>query len=440
MIRMTDLVRRSPLSGFVFVFALVLAGCGGSGQQTSDASSPAPTGAEAAGGSGGQSMLVGLAAPFTGEKGFLGPNLRQGVDVAAAEIQEAGGVAAGQLEITDADTEGTAQGATAAVGKLVESDGVNAMLGPTSVTVMSVLDRIQTSGVPTMIIAGTSALDDTIGGETVFRATASDSLVGPAMAQAAVDEGRTECAIVTESLEGAQSVKANIVNAFEELGGTITQQIDIAVGQSSYRSEVLQLLSDPKPDCVFIEISPTSATQFWQNASEFGELSDVLFIGNDVALNEDSIAALQPVVEQVLFIAISPASVGPGRDAYLEAYSKQFPGSEEPVILSDLGYDALNILALAAHTAGSVERADIAAEVQNVSRDGQECLTFAECKELVDAGENIDYEGASGSANIDDTGNSASGFGVFEIRGNAAEQVGEVTQDKVEALVEKLGE
>ncbi len=384
-------------------------------------------------------ILVGLAAPFTGEKGFLGPNLNKGVEVALTRINEAEGAAGADVQLTTADTEGTAQGAIAAVQKLIESDGVHAMVGPTSVTIMGVLERIQASGVPDMIIAGTAALDTTIKGETTFRSTASDSVVGPAMAQAAVDAGNTSCAIVVESLEGAQSVKETIQPAFETLEGEILKVVDIAAGQGSYRSEILQLVGDPAPECVFFEVSPTTASQFWQNASEFPEIAEMLWIGNDVVLNEDSIAAIQPVIEQLELIAISPASIGPGREDYLAAYQEIFPDDDEPVILADLGYDAMNIIALAVHAAGSIDQTAVAAQIPAVSRDGEACTTFAACKEILDTGGDPDYEGASGSVNIDDTGNSVSGFGVFEVAGTEVVQTGEITEESLVDLLSELG-
>jgi branched-chain amino acid transport system substrate-binding protein len=393
----------------------------------------------AGGGGGGGPLEVGLAAPYVGEKGFLGPNLQKGVEVAIDEINGAGGPGGGPVKLVTGDTEGTAQGAISAIQKLLEQDDVDALIGPTSVTVLTVLNRIQASGVPAMIIASTSALDGTIKGETTFRATPSDTLIGPAMAQAAIDRGTTRCAVVAESLEGAQSTKANVTAAFQELGGEISRTVDVAIGQSSYRSEILKLVGDPVPECAFVEVSPESASQFWQDASQFDEVGQMLWVGNDVILNEDSIEALSPVSEELELIAISPAAIGPGRDDYVAAYQAKFPNANEPVILSDLGWDAMNIVALAAYAAESAEHEAIAGEIQNVSRDGEACTTYGQCKSLLDEGTDIDYEGASGSADIDDTGNSVSGFGIFEIRDGKVEEAGQISEEQVKEILDQIG-
>src|SRR5690606_6351485 len=68
-------------------------------------------------------------------------------------------------------------------------------------------------------------------------------------------------------------------------------------------------------------------------------------------------------------------------------------------------YDAAVLIALGAIAAQSVEPRDIADVLVDVSRDpGTKCTTFAECKELLEAGEEIDYDGISGPITFSDAG------------------------------------
>jgi branched-chain amino acid transport system substrate-binding protein len=59
-------------------------------------------------------------------------------------------------------------------------------------------------------------------------------------------------------------------------------------------------------------------------------------------------------------------------------------------------YDAVTIVALAAEIAGSLDPIAIAAEINDVTRGGEKCTSFAECVELVRAGTDIDYDGVGG--------------------------------------------
>ena len=71
-------------------------------------------------------------------------------------------------------------------------------------------------------------------------------------------------------------------------------------------------------------------------------------------------------------------------------------GEDEAIIFGAETYDATIITALAAAVAGSDGGEAIAAEVNDVTRGGTKCTSFAECIELVNAGEDIDYDGLGG--------------------------------------------
>jgi branched-chain amino acid transport system substrate-binding protein len=392
------------------------------------------------GGSGGSGdVKIGLAAAFTGNAAFLGPALDKGAKVALKDINGAGGVDGRQVKLDDSDTGGTAEGAVSAVDKLLKADKVSGLVGPTSVTVMSVLDRIQASQVPTMVLGSTAALDSTIKGQSTFRVTPSDTLMAPAMADLAIKQGFHTCSIVTESLEGAQSIHDNVKKAFIALGGTIDRDISLAAKQPSYRSEILKLLAPPVPKCIFIEVSPESGAQFWQNASESSSIANPLFIGTDTLLNSDSTKTLKPVADKAKIVAVSPASVGPGRDTYVKLYKKSYPSAKEPADLSDLSYDSTVILALAMEDAKSTDPGKYVSHVRTVSNDGQRCLSYSACKKLLDSGKDINFDGASGADDISADGNSVSGFGVFTIKNGSSSQTGTITEQAVAALAAKMG-
>ena len=383
-------------------------------------------------------MQFGAAIPMTGRIAFVGENLLKGAEVALANINGAGGVLGGDARLAVEDTKGDAQSATVAVTTLIGVDHVNALLGPTSATVMSVIDRVQESGTPAVFIGSTAALDNTVKGKTSWRLSHSDSDFGPAMALLAIRIGYTSCAVAVDSLEGAQSLKVTIVPAFEKLGGTITRTLELAPDQASYRSELLDLFADPLPQCVFFEMSPDSAAQFWQNASEFGELDKVAFVGSDFAISGDALKAMKPVADRVTMIALASAPIGPGRDAFKAAYTAKYPDEKEPALYSDFMWDAVNVLALAAEKAGKLDTAAISATVKAIANPpGKVCHSFAECKPLVDAGDDVNFEGAAGTNDVDETGNAHTGYGIFDV-GTTVEPAGELTEADVNAALASL--
>ena len=82
-------------------------------------------------------------------------------------------------------------------------------------------------------------------------------------------------------------------------------------------------------------------------------------------------------------------------------------------------YDAVNLIALGMEVAKSCDGAAIAAALQGVSKDGENCTDFASCKALLDAGTDFNYEGQSGPVEFADNGDpSIATMGVYEYEAN----------------------
>jgi Periplasmic binding protein len=78
-------------------------------------------------------------------------------------------------------------------------------------------------------------------------------------------------------------------------------------------------------------------------------------------------------------------------------------------------YDSIIIMALAAQAANSDAGVDMAKQIQEVTINGTKCTTFAECNELIAAGEDIDYDGKSGPIDLDSFGDpTAASIGIYE--------------------------
>ena len=92
-------------------------------------------------------------------------------------------------------------------------------------------------------------------------------------------------------------------------------------------------------------------------------------------------------------------------------------------------YDATIITALAAIAAGDDSGEAVGANIVDVTVEGTQCTTFEECAQLLEDGEDIDYQGASGPADMNDSGSLQAGtYGINEYKkGNTYEQVDSVS-------------
>ena len=66
-------------------------------------------------------------------------------------------------------------------------------------------------------------------------------------------------------------------------------------------------------------------------------------------------------------------------------------------------YDSTIIIALGAQIAGT-DGSAAAAEIVGVTKDGEQCTTYAECLTLIEAGTDIDYDGISGPLDFNGNG------------------------------------
>jgi|AntRauMinimDraft_4_1070384.scaffolds.fasta_scaffold01068_7 ABC-type branched-subunit amino acid transport system substrate-binding protein len=377
------------------------------------------------GGSGGEGASLGVLQPFTGEVSWVGESSEVAVNIAVDEINEAGGMNGSDVEIITEDTEANQQTATSAIRKLIDSDGVSAILGPTSFTLPAVMNIAQESQVPIISpTAGTSVLDD-MGGEYVFRTAMSDSLGGRAMARIAYDNGYDEIAVMYVDNQGGRSFGQTVIDGFEALGGTVTTDVALTPGKSSYRSELTKAFeSDPE------FVSLTAGTETGQIVIEQWAEQD---LGGVWGLSDDmQTATFAEELGSNLegSYALGPLTGGDKYDEFATEYESR--ANESPQPFTAEAYDATMLAALAAQAAESNQGSDLAGQIISASRDGDVVTSFEAGADALGNGANIDYNGASGPVDLTDRGNILSAFAVFQSTGSAWEQTGEIPAEDLE--------
>lgn len=75
---------------------------------------------------------------------------------------------------------------------------------------------------------------------------------------------------------------------------------------------------------------------------------------------------------------------------------RQFAPDLTEVQFAPQVFDCVNIVALAAESAGTDDPTVFKDQIVGVTKDGTKCTSFAECRRLVADGQDVDYDGASG--------------------------------------------
>lgn len=272
-----------------------------------------------------------------------GKSTKNGAQLAAEEINKAGGVTGRQIELVFADDGGTAGRVRAVV------------CGP-SKGAASAASKAQESKVP---LVSTSSADPklTAAGDYVFRASFLDSFQGEAMAKYAANNIHAKtAAIISES--GSQ-YSTDLANAFEEnftkLGGQVTQKISYAPSGSDFKA-LLTPLRDSNPEVVYIPGGYAQVGPLAKQARESGVKATLLGGDgwNDPKLFEADAEALDGSYITGLFSANDPET---SVRKFATDYAARFGG--QPDHTAALAYDATKLVADAITRAGSADAAKL---------------------------------------------------------------------------------
>ena len=362
-----------------------------------------------------ENLKLGALMPLTGGLQAYGETSLNGVKLAAEQINAAGGVNGGQVEVIVGDTQTAPQAGVSAAQKLVNVDRVSALIGALSSGVSIPVAKTVSSkeGVPQVSGASTSpditSLDDN---DFMFRTVPTDAVQGVGLAELTLDAGITDVAIVYLNNDYGKGLAEAFANAYTAKGGKVTASVAFEEKQASYRGELAKAADGGSAHLVQIAY-PEDGIPMIKQALEGGYFQKFIFT-DGMKANEliDSIGA------EYLNGAFgtTPESAGEAADLYKKAYEDKFGPTEKPY--SDTAYDATVILSLAAAKAGSSDPKAIRDAMRDVANaPGEKILPgeFAKALELIKAGKDIDYVGASGPVDFDAAGDVSGTFGHWVI-------------------------
>ncbi len=417
----------------LLVMAMVVAACGGeeSGDSTAVGGDDTDTTAVAADG-GGDPIKLGFMIGVTGDYAAYYPASEAGALVAIDEINEVGGPLGRDVELVIGDNLSTAEGAVQVFNKLVDVDAVVAIGGVESDGAIANLQSLKDRQIPTMCPAcGTDKLDEA-GGDFIFRITGSDTDGGLIAAQFARDNGFERVAMLVQNTEGAAGPAEVFKTVFtEKVGGEVTADIRFEPGQSSYQTQVDEVFAS-EPDAIYLAAGFESGGIIFQEASRRG-YEATWFVSPDLVVPE--ISGLQGVdlsngIARAAIAAYDTST--PAYESYAERYEAITGEAPSSGLYDANQYDQYIVLALAIALAGSTDGAAVAAAIPEVvNGPGTVVYSYAEGLAAIEAGEDIDYHGASSGLDLNQFGNLASPvFGEQQIIDGEWTQVAEVTLDE----------
>ncbi|MFA5709409.1 ABC transporter substrate-binding protein [Mycolicibacterium sp.] len=337
--------------------------------------------------------VTGNYAPFT-------PPAIAAAKIAIDEINDAGGVMDRNVVLVTEDNRSTVDGAVSGFSKLTSVNKAAVLGSLESDGQVALFDQIEQRQLPNICSScGTTFLDDK-GGKFSFRVAASDSDAGIIIAQVARDAGVQNLAMIVQNTEGASGPAEVATEAFRRAGGTVNS-VTVEPKAASYNSEVAKAF-EGQPDALYLGTGVEAGIPILREIARRGY--DVpIYVSPD--LITDDVAAL-PNADQLTAALTAFDLDSPAYKSYAERFQAATGGVPEPGMYDANNYDQYVLFALAMEAAQSTNGPEVAGKIIDVaSAPGKKVYSFAEGKEALANGEDIDFEGASSNLDMNEFGN-----------------------------------
>ena len=372
-----------------------------------------------------QPLKIGFLADFSGPLAEFGPAIQTGVELAIKHLNDAGGVLGHDVVLVIGDTGLDPTQATEEARRLIEVEGVHAIVGPlaSSITLAVAESVASPAGVPVISPSATSPqLTIAEDNDYLFRSTTSDAAQGPVLAQLAADQGLHNVGVIYLNDPYGQG----LAEAFAQAWGGDANLVSIEDGQASYLSELQQAASNGAQALIAIAF-PQQAEVFLREALEQGLFDHFLFV--DGTKSQDLIDSIG--ADYLNGMQGTAPAAGPESDslrAFNAAYEAEY-GELSPLPFIREAYDAAIAIGLAAELAGSVDSEAVRGQLRAAAAPPGDTYAagadgIAEALDAIRSGNQINYAGAATSLDWDDNGDVTSGYiGVWQYSDGAIEEV-----------------
>jgi branched-chain amino acid transport system substrate-binding protein len=297
-------------------------------------------------------VKIGVYLSLSGPTDSYGISAKNGFDMALDEVNEAGGLLGKNVRLITIDDSSRSYLAVMAVKKLVENEGVCAILGEViSSRTHAAAPFCQAAEIP-MVTPASTHPEITKVGNYIFRTCFIDPFQGEVMASFAYDklDLRTVASFMDLKNEYSMNLGRIFNDRFAELGGKVVTTEFYSEGDSVFSFQ-LRKIQNSDPQAVFLPGYFSEVGRIAKQARKIG--LDVPFIGTD---GWDSPRLLETAGDELegsyFSNHFSPQIDLPAVRNFVEKYKALYNG-ETPDAIAVLAYDAARVLFDAIKRAGT---------------------------------------------------------------------------------------
>ncbi|TLS36199.1 ABC transporter substrate-binding protein [Pseudalkalibacillus caeni] len=332
------------LSIFAIMALLLASACSGGNETSGDQSGDAAK-------DGAVSAKVGVISWLTGAGAGYGEAITNGLKLANKEIKEQGKV---DIELITEDSAGKQEQALSSAQKLMNSENVSAIIGPTLSTEMKVVGpEADLNGVPIMGTSTTAAGIPQIG-DYVFRDSIPESLAIPASIEKAIEKYDVKKVAILYGNDDVftKSGYDTMKKVAEDKGLEILTTETFQKGQADYNAQLTKI-KNTQPDLILCSALYNEGAVIMDQARKMG--IDVPFVGGN-GFNSPEVIKIAGDAADGLIVA-TPWFAGKDDQKvqdFVAKYKEEY--GKEPDQFAAQAYDGMYLLANAIEKAGSDDR------------------------------------------------------------------------------------
>lgn len=362
--------------------------------------------------SAGFTLHIGDTIPLTGDNAAYGPSFKVGADLAVAQAQKAlekDKISDIKISIEHADDGTKSDTAVSAARKLI-GGGASCLVGsiPSANTIAIAQAAAIPAGVAMIASASSSVAVTTLNDDgLVFRVFPSDALQGPVLAsviQQAVGKGKLVSMAARNDVFGI-GLMNQLKPALTKLGMRTQGPLFFDPAASSYNSEANDIVAN-NPDAFVVVEFPAQYAKIGASLLRTGKFdAHKLFLAGGQLATIPSFVPFASMEGARGTRAAVPLGAG-AAEAY-DLLFKSNSGGVQRQGVDAFNFDATTLCILGSIAARSSDGRAIAKQLQKVSGPPGKKYNYLQLPQAIaalQAGKDIDYEGVSGSINLDANG------------------------------------
>jgi len=322
-----------------------------------------------------ETIKIGAVFATSGPSAFLGIPEERGLKLKVDEINKAGGINGRKVEVVQYDSEGNTSKAAQLARRLIESDKVLAIVGPSSsgesLQVLPVANELKT---PLIAHAGTEKMTNPVT-PWVFNTPPTDRVVAAHLLGVFKKRGITQLALLSAA-DGFGQSGANVVKELApKYGVTITRHEEFNRTDPDMTAQVLKAKDSPAQAMLVWSAFP-APTIIAKNAAAIGYGKPVF--NSFAAASKDLLVQAGPAAEGSFVSSmrlLAPETLkanDPMRPAVMKIFNEyKAKYNEPPATFAAHSHDAMSILDAALRKiTGPVTRENLRAAMETVTVTG----------------------------------------------------------------------